>query len=214
MKPFDGRIGKRLDYSIVGDLRFFAYYIGNETLLTNTKWGIDYNIELIFEPSDALGNIYALELFRNKGTQGNRQDNSQQIGTILSSTNLIGEYIQSLNNNSSFPIVLEQLQSPNKNNWRDVIVRFFKALGMRNLQTAPLLDYQGDYADVIITEGNYLEMTTAIFCNVLRMDQSFNVINEEWARHRTSQYIRYINDESDSYKVTPPFKQWEQELWM
>lgn len=38
MYPFDGRKGKKLAYDIVGDIRFFAYYIGNETILANTSY--------------------------------------------------------------------------------------------------------------------------------------------------------------------------------
>ncbi|MFK7906442.1 MAG: hypothetical protein AB8B69_15030 [Chitinophagales bacterium] len=219
MKPFDGRIGKRLPYETVGDMRFFAFYIGNGTILTGTKWDAEYNIDIILEPSDVLGNIFALELFRNKGIEGGRKNNSKKLGTNLSSSELIGEYIQSLNNKSQFSIFLNKLQSENRKNWRDVVVRFFKDLGNRNLQTTPLINYKSvdkeekdDYALWIISEGDYLEKTTAIFCNILRMDKEFNVINEEWARHRISQYIRKVND--DSYKVIPRFKEWERTLWM
>lgn len=219
MDPFDGRIGKRLPHEIRGDLRFFGFYLGNETILSGTKWGIDYDIEIIFEKSDALGNIFALELFRNKSVNGCRQNNSEKIGTTLTSSQLIGEYIQSLNDKTEFDFPIEKLRSKNDNNWRDVIVRFFKDLGNRSLNTEPLKNYRridpeegNDYAYWIISEGGYLERTVAIFCNVLRMDEDFNVINEEWARHRASQYILMINSDLD--EVEPPFKQWETELWM
>ena len=214
MKPFDGRIGKRLSRQMVGDLRFFAYYIGNETLLAGTDWGVHYNIEVIFEPSEAIGDIFALELFRNTSMDGQRQNNGPQLDTTLSSTQLIGRYIQSLNDQTPFPIALESLRSPNSNNWRDVVVRFFRDLGLRTLKTEPLADCSDDYAWCILTEGNYLERVAAIFCNVLRLDADFNAINEAWARHRSSQYIRLVNDETDTYRVQPRFKDWETMLWM
>ena len=222
MQPFDGRKGKRLAYEIVGDLRFFCFYIGNETILSGTKWGHNYDMEIVFDPpSSALGNIFAINLFRSYGETGTRQDNAEKLGTELSSTQLIGEYIESLNNKTEFHLKMDKLQSENPKNWRDVIVRFFMDLGNRSLDTQPLKNYKStdeededDYAYWIISAGGFLEGTTAVFCNILRMDNEFNVINEEWARHRASQYIRMINDDSGRYKVIPPLKQWETTLWI
>lgn len=112
--------------------------------------------------------------------------------------------------NINFPFTQAQIQKGK--NWRAVITRFMIDLGNRNLQTIPLKNYKKDYADDLIDYGNSMEMLTAIFCNVLRMDAAYNVTNEEWARHRTSQYIRSFNDAS--YKVKPPFKEWEMMLWV
>lgn len=222
IQPFDGRKGKRLPYEIVGDMRFFGFHIGNETILATTKWGANCDLGIVFDsPSIALGNIFKLELFRNYGIEGNRQNNAKRIGIDLSSSELIGEYLQSLKEKTEFSVQFDQFQSENSNNWRDAIVRFFTDLGNRNLNTEPLKNYkssdpeeENDYAYWIISEGGYLEKTAAIFCNVMRMDKKFNLINEDWARHRASQYIRLINDGSDSYKVEPKFKEWETELWM
>lgn len=205
MKAFDGRKGKRLPREIAGNLRFFAFYVGNETLLSGTELGVNYPVDIIFEPSEALGNIFALKLFRNYDSKGNVQENGDSIGTNLSATQLISNYIQSLNDNTKFPLSFERLQSPNKNNWRDVIVRFFKDLGLRNLQTEPLSNLSEDYAECLLYEGGTMERLTAIFCNVLRMDEEFNVMNEEWTRYRASQYIRLMNDDTDQYEAFPLF---------
>ncbi|AFM02574.1 hypothetical protein Fleli_0064 [Bernardetia litoralis DSM 6794] len=60
MKPFDARKGKRLSYEIVGNMRFFGFYIGNDTLLIQD----DIDLEIVYEKSEHLGIIYALELFK------------------------------------------------------------------------------------------------------------------------------------------------------
>lgn len=33
MQAFDGRKGKKLSHEITSDMRFFGYYIGNETIV-------------------------------------------------------------------------------------------------------------------------------------------------------------------------------------
>ena len=212
MKPFDGRTGKRLPKRIVGDLRFFGFYIGNGTLLAGTNWGAKTDIDIICEPSEALGNVFALTLFRNYDFAGNSQQNGEQIGVDKSSTQLIGEYIEALKLQSDFPLEQLTLNSSDDRNWRDAIVRFFGELGQRKLTTVPLKEIEEDYADWILYEGGYLERLVAIFCNVLRFDQEYNVMNEAWARFRASQYIRIVID--DAYQVKPPFKEWETTLWM
>ncbi|WP_196889014.1 hypothetical protein [Aureivirga sp. CE67] len=218
MKKFDGRKGKRLPYSVVGDLRLFGYYIGNETILSGTKWGVNYDIEIIFETPDAIANIFALKLFREYNNQIICFPETNELNSNLSSSTLIGEYIESLKEQKEFSFTPKKLSSKNKKNWRDVIIRFFRDFENAKLNTTPLLHYneneKKDCAYFILTEGNYLERTVAVFCNVLRMDKDFNVINEDWVRFRTSQYIRMIYDESELYKVTPRFKQWEMELWL
>lgn len=209
MYPFDGRKGKKLAYDIVGDIRFFAYYIGNETILANTApWGIKYNIEVIFEPSEALGNIFALKLYNEYDAL------SQDILTGVNTGKRIGQYIQSLTEpdySPDPPFTATELQPTFQGNWRDVIVRFTRDFGLRKLLTEPLQDLEEDYAEGIIDYGSGLEMLLALFCNVLRMDHGYYVINEAWARHRASQYIRAYCDEQ--YTIKPALKSWETTLW-
>ncbi len=214
MKKFDGRRGRKLSKDIVANLRFFGFYIGNQTILSTTKWGIKYDITEIFESPDAIGDIYALKLFRSYSFDTNYQKSFENIAVSTSSTQLIGEYISSLNGDGEFSFPLKELHSENSMNWRDVMVRFFRDLGNRQLNTEPLKDYEEDYAYWIISEGGYLERLSAIIANVIRVDKDYNVINEEWVRYRGSQFIRLINDETDTYSVKPPFKDWETMLWM
>ncbi|MFT3793099.1 hypothetical protein [Flavobacterium sp.] len=199
MKPFDARKGKKLSHDITADLRFFGYYIGNETLLLPSEQDMTF----VYEQSEALGHLFGIKLFGSYEADGNHREQTTTDNPIL-------EYAKSHNQKPMLPFSIKEIRE--SKNWRAVITRFMLDLGNRKLDTIPLKDYQSDYADEVIDYGNSMEMLTAIFCNVLRMDNENNVINEDWARHRASQYIRSFKDES--YAAKPRFKTWETWLWL
>ncbi len=198
-KPFDARIGKRLPTQITSNLRFFGYYIGNETLLLPDKT----DMSIVYEPSNAIGELYMLKVFGTYNTN---------FSYIKKSVLSPKTYIQSLHSKSSLELPLNNSEVKNGTEWRHAIVRFMLDLGNRNLGTSPLINYTQDYCLDVIDNGNSMEMITAIFCNTLRMDKQFNIINENWVRHRTSQYIRRLKD--DTYAALPKFKEWEMMLWL
>jgi len=69
----------------------------------------------------------------------------------------------------------------------------------------PLLD--GIDYSCVFKEPSALEQVYAIYANVLRFDQSGQVLNAKAAEMRAAQWIRrYV--ESD-YAVEPPFQDWE-----
>lgn len=200
IKPFDARIGKRLPKKIVSDLRFFGYYIGNESLLLPDK----LDMSIVHEPSNAIGELYMLKLF---GTYNTNFSYNQKNSEISFKT-----YLQSLHSKSSVELPLNKDEVKYGLDWRHAIVRFMLDLGNRNLNTIPLVDHKEDYCLGVINNGNSMEMITAIFCNTLRMGKNYNIINENWVRHRTSQYLRLLND--DAYVESPTFKKWEMMLWV
>lgn len=205
MKSFDARKGRKLPKSIVGDLRFFAYYIGNQTLLLPHET----DISLLYEKSSALGDLFRVELFNRYDYKGTVQMPSKNKSNLSKH-----DYVKALNKGNvaklNFPVSLKVVKKDQ--NWRSAIVRFMLGFGQRVLDTEPLADWEEDYAEDVLDYGNSMEMLTAIYCNVLRMDKNYNVINESWARHRASQYIRLCVDES--YKSKPPLKEWETTLWI
>jgi hypothetical protein len=73
----------------------------------------------------------------------------------------------------------------------------------------PLLD-DVDYA-CIFEEPSALELTYAIFANVLELDADGNVTNAKHAERRAAQWIRSYVD--SSYEVDPPFEDWEIALY-
>jgi hypothetical protein len=204
MKPFDGRIGKRLPRQIVGDLRFFGFYVGNQTLLLKDVT----DLSDIHEPSNGLGELYMIQVFGGYNADCSDVDRSGKESVRSSQI----AYMKSLGTKSPFQLPLSSDEIKMGADWRHALVRFMLDLGNRKLDTAPLIDFEEDYADDVIDYGNHLEMTTAIFCNTLRMDKNFNIINENWARHRASQYLRLIKD--DTYTEVPRLKNWETWLWM
>lgn len=209
MKTYDGRKGKRLPIEIVSHMRFFAFYTGNETLLANVEpWGIDYDITIIYEKSNALGDIFAIDLYSRYNEKGN-------VIPVNKATQRIGEYIQSLNENNEKELakINSWIERDSGKNWRDVVVRFTRDLGLRNLNTEPLRNFDSEYASGgMIDDGSAFEQLIAILGNTLRMDDNYNVINEDWIRYRASQYIRRYNERS--YKIDPPLKEWETILWL
>lgn len=69
----------------------------------------------------------------------------------------------------------------------------------------PLLD-KVDYS-CIFEEPSALEQTYAIFANVLELDAGGTVLNAKHAERRAAQFIRsYVEP---SYRVEPPFEDWE-----
>ena len=62
----------------------------------------------------------------------------------------------------------------------------------------------------IFNEPSAVEQLFAIWANVLEIDDRGRVSNAAHASRRTAQYIRSFLD--SSYKVEPPFEDWETEL--
>lgn len=207
MEVFNGRKGKRLRKELVGDIRFFAYYIGNETLLHYID-KFDLSV-LQDDPSDALGNLFGIKLFSYYDKKGNRRLR-EDVEEFIS----IKDYIFALEagDTGPFKFIFTEEQLADPDDWRSVVVRFMRDVGNHRVNTEPLQGLNLDLGWGLIDEGNAMERMTAIFTNVLRMDQNFRVINEDWCRYRASQYIRRHYDVE--YEVIPEFKEWEMMLWM
>lgn len=70
----------------------------------------------------------------------------------------------------------------------------------------PLLE-EIDYSDLLSEEPSALELTYAIFANVIEMDDKGTVLNAKYAEHRAAQWLRSYCD--PNYEVVPPFEDWE-----
>ncbi|MCR9118459.1 MAG: hypothetical protein NXI22_16100 [bacterium] len=84
---------------------------------------------------------------------------------------------------------------------------FWIANGTVGLPLLEGIDYWPEMRD----SPSLMEMTYAIFANVIEFDESGQPVNAKWAEHRAAQYIRSYCD--PSYKVVPPFEVWEQDLY-
>ena len=67
-----------------------------------------------------------------------------------------------------------------------------------------------DYVKLYGEEPSAIEQAYAIYANVIELDKNGIVLNGKYADKRAAQYIRSYLDET--YKVEPPFEDWEMEL--
>lgn len=67
-----------------------------------------------------------------------------------------------------------------------------------------------DYLKLYGKEPSAIEQAFAIFINVIELDENGEVLNAKHAEKRAVDYIRSYCD--SSFKVTPPYEDWELEL--
>ncbi|KZN57793.1 hypothetical protein N473_26690 [Pseudoalteromonas luteoviolacea CPMOR-1] len=68
-----------------------------------------------------------------------------------------------------------------------------------------------EYLDLYGNDPSAIEMAYAIFVNVLEMDSDGNVLNFTHAQRRATDYIKSYCE--PSFEVSPPFEEWEIELY-
>ncbi|MGW2324345.1 DUF7677 family protein [Streptomyces sp. NPDC001700] len=88
-------------------------------------------------------------------------------------------------------------------------LRFFAFYLANGTLDVDLLD-DVDYRPALFQFGSPLEQVFAIYGNVLRVDESGQVLNDGEAQYRAAQWIRAYCD--PGYQVEPPFQAWETEL--
>lgn len=89
-------------------------------------------------------------------------------------------------------------------------IRFFAFFLANGTVDNDLLDVEEvDYSSVLL-QPSWLESISAIYTNVLEVDEQGNVLNDDQARRRAAQYIRECIDRD--YTVEPPWERWEIEL--
>ncbi len=68
-----------------------------------------------------------------------------------------------------------------------------------------------EYLDLFGSEPSAIEMTFAIFTNVIQLDEKGIVTNAKYAEKRATDYLRnYCNP---NYEINPPLEYWEMELY-
>jgi hypothetical protein len=68
-----------------------------------------------------------------------------------------------------------------------------------------------EYLDLYGSDPSAIEMTFAIFANVIELDGDGNVLNFTYAQKRATDYLKsYCNS---SFEVSPPYEDWEMELY-
>ena len=82
---------------------------------------------------------------------------------------------------------------------------YFMASGTQN--TLEGIDYLELYGE----EPSAIEQVFAIYANVLELDENGDVLNAKYAEKRATDYLRAYCD--PSFVVTPPYEDWEVELY-
>lgn len=67
-----------------------------------------------------------------------------------------------------------------------------------------------NYVSLFGNEPSAIEQAFAIFVNVIELDENGQVLNAKYAEKRATDYIRSYCD--PTFKVSPPFEDWETEL--
>jgi hypothetical protein len=68
-----------------------------------------------------------------------------------------------------------------------------------------------EYLELYGTEPSAIEMTFAIFANVIELDSEGKVQNFTYAQKRATDYLKSYCD--PLFTVTPPLEEWEMELY-
>ena len=67
-----------------------------------------------------------------------------------------------------------------------------------------------DYLSLYGNEPSAIEMTFAIFANVIELDEDGQVLNAKYAEERATNYLRSYC--TPGYEVEPPLEEWETRL--
>lgn len=199
-----------VDRNFRTDLRFFAFYVGNGSLLDDHDEfdDIEYR-DLFASPGDALGHLFAVYL-NNKRIQLY----SEQRTRLAEPEERAVQWVlsQCRENYTVIPpfATWEVVIDTNPSDLIGAISLFALTLGRGDLESSIL--GQINYLPHLFMGGSLLEMLFAIFGNVLRIDDQQHVTNQAYATRRAAQYLRHERD--PLFDITPPFAAWETELFL
>ena len=194
-----------LDEDFRSDLRFFAFYLGNGTLIPKDADvdAVDYT-DRATQKDDTIGTVFAVFLNTKRRylhSPGPYSAEERAAQWLIHRCDPTYQVIRPFEPWELEPASREMTST-------DVIKSFSESLGNGTLAPAILADI--DYVPSLIEYGSFLEQIVAIFTNVLRVGDDQQVSNSEQAVLRVAQYIRNYMD--STYVVAPPFAGWEVEL--
>jgi hypothetical protein len=194
-----------LDEDFRSDLRYFAFYLGNGTLIPKDADfdSVDYT-DCAIQKDDTIGSTFAVYL-------NNKRRYPHKAGPYPAKERAAQWLVHRCD--PAYQVIRpfeawELEPASTEMTITDVIKAYTRSLG--NGTSAPTILTDIDYIPSLIEHGSFLEQIVAIFTNVLRVDDDHLVRNIEQATLRAAQYIRnYINP---AYEIVPPLADWEVEL--
>jgi hypothetical protein len=192
--------GHVLTEELRSDVRIFAFYVGNNTLLSGSSYfdTVSYN-QMFVDSPDLIGTLFAVYMNNMRA----QKDEPDERATHWLLSLLVETYVV----------------SPPLEDWElkisDEAIDGFSAIQMFALQLgqnklAPGILSGVQYIPLLFDGGSFIEAIFTVFTNNIRIDGNGKVANYEHAKRRATQYIRGCID--SSYEVTPPFEDWELEL--
>ncbi|MFH9065666.1 hypothetical protein ACH4GM_31255 [Streptomyces coeruleorubidus] len=143
------------------------------------------------------------QVCRDEGA-GTTEVHDSEIGTVI--RDLSGVFARSCQNGAeaAHDALVGHLSVDVRASLR--LFAFYLANGTLDLD---LLDGV-DYRSTVFHSGSSLEQVFAIYSNVLQIDADGMVLNDGDAQYRVAQWVRACC--GPSYRVEPPFEDWEMEL--
>lgn len=196
---------RRLPPGLRSDLRHFAFYMGNGTLLFPVYGGLDYD-DMVTRYDDTIGRLFALLV------DGYHRPLDDDTVASLADYGRVRLWLaaECEPERHKAPVLTEsELRlSGFDEKWKDAVVAFARKLGRGTL--APEVLGGLDYVPYLVTGGSLPEDIVMVFANVLSVDSSGNPLNARHAEHRAAQKLREWID--DDYRPDPPMEVWEFDL--
>jgi hypothetical protein len=193
------------------DLRFFAFYLGNGTLLLPAYGAddpadeLDYT-DIVTRYDDTVGRLFAILLdgyHRRAGDEG--------LASVAPYDRVEAWLAAQCDPARHEPPALTDAElalSGFDEGWKDATVAFGRRLGRGTLVPEVLGGL--DYVPHLFETGSLPEAVVMVFANVLRIGSEGMPVNASHAELRAAQWLRRYLDHD--YRADPPFEYWEFEL--
>ncbi|GAA2113458.1 DUF7677 family protein [Actinomadura alba] len=193
------------------DLRFFAFYLGNGTLLLPAYGAddpvdeLDYT-EIVTRYDDTIGRLFAILL-----DGYHRPPDDRDLASLAPYDRVEAWLAAQCDPARHEPPSLTDAElalAGFDEGWKDATVAFGRRLG-RGTLVPDVLDGL-DYVPDLFKGGSLPEAVVMVFANVLRIGSDGTPVNAGHAERRAAQWLRrYLEHD---YRVDPPFEHWEFEL--
>ena len=201
-----------LPLSLRSDMRFFAFYIGNGTLMVPSVADIELDyFEALGRRGPLLGGVFAVwasvSVLVESGVLPERSPKVRAAAWLR--RQIEPAYVVDP------PFDPREIAADGAGaGWAEEVIRFARDLGEGTLEPSILghLDYVPSLTGHGHGAGSELEMLFAILGNVLRVDGEGRVTNAAHARLRAAQYVRSLVDAD--YRPEPKFTAEETALWL
>ncbi|WP_326681609.1 DUF7677 family protein [Streptomyces sp. NBC_01237] len=193
---------QQLPPGLRSDLRYFAYYLGNGTLLCPVYDELDYD-EVITRYDDTVGRLFAILLDSyDRPLDDDKVDSFADYDRVRAW--LAAECDQARYKAPALSDAELRLSDFDEK-WKDAVVAFACKLGSGTL--APKVLKGIDYVPYLVEGGSLPEDVVMVFANVLRVTSDGTPTNAGHAEHRAAQKLREWLE--PGYQPDPPMEIWE-----